>query len=188
MSTVATQTDISWVKADQIHFGDPLLLTPAPQTENLTQSTTPSTSTEPDMTNKIETAQGEALSVKTQKQMRRAWAPQHLEVPSPTITTVEVPNSFDPLEIDVGPSIPVHGNGPSSRTRSPVQPPRKAPSTLFSGTKNNFNDFKLLIQDFKSSASCLQETYFKDIEQIQIRQYDSQNYLSPSGPRTTGGS
>ncbi|XP_048251526.1 uncharacterized protein LOC125379294 [Haliotis rufescens] len=129
VTTVSThcQTSISWLKDDIITLEDsihiskdlPQISSSATQTETI--HTPP---TEPNVA-VAETRQGNAhLSNKAKKQMRRkAKTLQHLEVPSPVTTTVEVHNPFEPLEMDVTPTQPVHESGRTSRSRSPVEPP-----------------------------------------------------------------
>ncbi|XP_048252611.1 uncharacterized protein LOC125380895 [Haliotis rufescens] len=126
------QTEISWVHNDQIIIDDapklspdkPSTMTSSSQTENL--QTSHIQPTEPEIITEIESVQGEAhLSKKqTKKQMRRkARALQHLEEPSTDACPVAVHNSYEPLDMEVTPSLPVHGNVPSTRSRLPVEPP-----------------------------------------------------------------
>ncbi|XP_048237115.1 uncharacterized protein LOC125372118 [Haliotis rufescens] len=127
--SIHCQTAISWINDDQIIIDEakpskPTTLSSSSQTENL--QTLTSQQIEPDITEEIETVQGEAhLSKKqTKKQMRRkARALQHLEEPSPVACPVVVHNPFEPLDMEVTPTLPGHGNVPSTRLRTPVEPP-----------------------------------------------------------------
>ncbi|XP_048248839.1 uncharacterized protein LOC125378067 [Haliotis rufescens] len=128
--SIECQTSISWLKDDQITIDDtieasqsyPVISTSATQTENFHS---PPSDLDRDTVKELETFQGKAhLSKSAKKQMRRkARTLQHLEVPSPVTTTVEVHNPFEPLEMDVTPTQPVHESGRTSRSRSQVEPP-----------------------------------------------------------------
>ncbi|XP_071091237.1 uncharacterized protein [Haliotis cracherodii] len=134
--TVSTQcqTSISWLKDEQVTIEDtvqisqdlPQLSTSSTQTETITKTSSElHHHSEPNVLTVPETRPGSAhLTNKEKKQMRRkAKTLQHLEVPSPVTTTVEVHNPFEPLEMDVTPTQPVHESGRTSRSRSPVEPP-----------------------------------------------------------------
>ncbi|XP_046562612.1 uncharacterized protein LOC124271506 [Haliotis rubra] len=130
--SVSCQTVISWLKTDHIQVSE---LTQVCQSEPVQRKVTSSSQTdsqpiqektrEPQQRNENDPhADGKThLTSKEKKQAKKARAHKNLEIASPTTTQIEVHNTFDPLEMDVSPSLPIHGNKPPSRSRSPISPP-----------------------------------------------------------------
>ncbi|XP_071088913.1 uncharacterized protein [Haliotis cracherodii] len=65
------------------------------------------------------------LTNKERKQLKKkeSRALKQVEVPSPLIIPVEVHNTFEPLAMEVTPSLTLQRRGPSPRSRSPIEPP-----------------------------------------------------------------
>ncbi|XP_048251529.1 uncharacterized protein LOC125379297 [Haliotis rufescens] len=134
-ASTSCQTLISWVKDDQFTIDDAqtsqsMKSTSASQTDHLTsapqllqtQKTVPPS--EPSHVKVTKNIQGEAHLTKTEKKkLKKIRALQHLDLPSLADTTVEVHNPFEPLAMEVSPSLPVRGSGPPSHSRTPVEPP-----------------------------------------------------------------
>ncbi|XP_048251812.1 uncharacterized protein LOC125379948 [Haliotis rufescens] len=57
------------------------------------------------------------------QQKKKSKALKHTEVPSTLTAPLEVHNSFEPLDMEVTPSLPLQHRGPSPRSRSPIEPP-----------------------------------------------------------------
>ncbi|XP_048240222.1 uncharacterized protein LOC125373265 [Haliotis rufescens] len=62
---------------------------------------------------------------KERKQQRKkeSKALKHIKVPSPLTFPLEVQNPFEPLDMEVSPSLSLQRKGPSPRSRSPIEPP-----------------------------------------------------------------
>ncbi len=100
--SVACQTTLSWVEQQVT-----LDTVPAkPQLDVQTSTSASQTDVMPDNTSNNNAVQGAAqLSKKERKQMgRKARSLHHLEVPSSLPNSVEVRNSFEPLDMEVSPS------------------------------------------------------------------------------------
>ncbi len=56
------------------------------------------------------------------------------------------------------------------------------------GLRSNFNELQLLDQDLSPSVFCLQETYLKQTDTLNLRRYEAYHSFSHPGDRATGGS
>ena len=55
------------------------------------------------------------------------------------------------------------------------------------GLRANYNEILILMSLFSPSVICLQETFFKQSDNISFRDLKMFNYICPDGQRTSGG-
>ncbi|XP_048239178.1 uncharacterized protein LOC125372731 [Haliotis rufescens] len=122
--SISCQTDLTWVTSDQPVNTDTTrsqsLTLATSSSQTATQSQAEVDQAAVDIAVPVETSQKQRKRLNRKKQSSQSSSP--LEVP----VTVEVHNSFDPLEMEVTPSSEHRNRSPSSsrgRERSPIEPP-----------------------------------------------------------------
>ena len=55
------------------------------------------------------------------------------------------------------------------------------------GLKANYNEILILMSLFSPSVICLQETFLKQSDNINFRDFNIFNYICPDGQRASGG-
>ncbi|XP_048256961.1 uncharacterized protein LOC125382710 [Haliotis rufescens] len=135
----ACQTDISWVSDKQS------VLPPVPRYSNDSSSSAsqtelqsesvpvseavpvplavPVTVPKPETVREVPNTKHLTNKEKKQLKKKELRALKQVEVPSPLIIPVEVHNTFEPLAMEVTPSLALQRRGPSPRSRSPIEPP-----------------------------------------------------------------
>ncbi|XP_046565574.1 uncharacterized protein LOC124274277 [Haliotis rubra] len=120
--SVSCQTEISWVTDTQVIFDQSVSsetvhkTSSASKTEEQSEALTVPTSDQENGTIH--------LSKNQRKQLKKKGKTlKHLEVPSSLDAHVTVHNPFEPLHMDVTPSLPIHESGHSIHSRPPVEPP-----------------------------------------------------------------
>ncbi|XP_067660361.1 uncharacterized protein [Haliotis asinina] len=122
--SVSCQTDISWVKDDQTVLHQPSDISQKSNMKSTTSQTDNPTSDVPSHSmGSAHTGDANLTRKEKKKVQKRRKALTYVETPTQVLASVEVHNSYEPLEIDVPPSQPIHRSEHSSQSRSPVKPP-----------------------------------------------------------------
>ncbi|XP_046564880.1 uncharacterized protein LOC124273651 [Haliotis rubra] len=122
------QTAISWVSNDQKILypidAEDSLTSSASQTDSVPEPVIVADCVHAEKTNRTLTAKERKLTAKERKQQRKKEARsfKNIKVPS-TSSPVDVHNVFEPLDMEVNPSLPLQHRGQSNRSLSPVKPP-----------------------------------------------------------------